>query len=170
LRHAFEIRVLVVEDSPTDVALLQLALKQVRVAKFEFVVETRVADACQRLGSEEFDLVMTDLGLPDGFGLDTYRRIREAARGRPVIVLTGDDDSEKGALALREGAQGYLVKGQLSARALIRAVQHALEERRQPEEAQQSQRLDALGQPTGDVAQALDDAAQQPAARRSTPD
>jgi CheY-like chemotaxis protein len=110
-----QIRLLLVEDNPTDVALLRLALRENRLVKFELVHESRAAEACKRLRTEAFDLIMTDLALPDSFGLDTYRMIRGAAQGVPVIVLTGLDDDETGMLALREGAQDYLVKGQLTA-------------------------------------------------------
>ena len=146
------IRLLLVEDNPTDVALLRDALNENRLVKFELVHESRAAGACKRLRSEVFDLVMTDLALPDSNGLDTYRMIRAAARGVPVIVLTGLDDDETGILALREGAQDYLVKGQLTSRALARAARYAIDKKHHQEELRQSQRLEAVGRLAAGVA------------------
>ena len=147
-----QIRLLLVEDNPTDVALLRDALNENRLVKFELVHESRVAEACKRLRSEAFDLIMTDLALPDSTGLDTYRTIRGAAGGVPVIVLTGLDDEETGITALRDGAQDYLVKGQLTSRAIARAARYAIDKKHHQEELRQSQRLEAVGRLTAGVA------------------
>ena len=147
-----QIRLLLVEDNPTDVALLRDALNENRLVKFELVHESRAGEACKRLRSEAFDLVMTDLGLPDSTGLDTYRTIRGAAAGVPVIVLTGLDDEETGIIALRDGAQDYLVKGQLTSRALARAARYAIDKKHHQEELRQSQRLEAVGRLAAGVA------------------
>src|SRR6202011_5671504 len=63
-------------------------------------------------------------------GLDTVRRVHAAAPGVPVIVLTGLDDEALAAEAMKEGAQDYLIKGQIENRALPRALRHAIERHR----------------------------------------
>jgi two-component system sensor histidine kinase UhpB len=74
------------------------------------------------------DIILLDLGLPDGHGVDTVRRMHAAAPGVPVIVLTGLDDETFAAQAMEEGAQDYLIKGQIESRALPRALRHAIGE------------------------------------------
>jgi len=71
--------------------------------------------------------VLLDLGLPDENGLETVRRVRKLAPEVPLVVLTGRDDDAAVAEAMLEGAQDYLVKGQIENRALPRALKYAIE-------------------------------------------
>jgi CheY-like chemotaxis protein len=68
-----------------------------------------------------------DLSLPDSQGLATFRALRQAAPEMPVIVLTGTDDDEQAMAAVREGAQDYLIKGQITAPLVWRAIRYAVE-------------------------------------------
>ena len=81
------------------------------------------------------DIVLLDMGLPDGHGLDTVRRAHASAPDVPMIVLTGLDDEALAAEAMKEGAQDYLIKGQIENRALPRALRHAIERHRMQREA-----------------------------------
>ena len=74
-----------------------------------------------------FDIILLDLGLPDAQGLGAVRRARAAAPRVPLVVLTGLDDESLAAQALQEGAQDYLVKGQIETRGLLRALRYAVE-------------------------------------------
>jgi PleD family two-component response regulator len=58
------------------------------------------------------------------------RRAHAAAPSVPLIVLTGLDDEALAAEAMKEGAQDYLIKGQIESRALPRALRHAIERHR----------------------------------------
>jgi signal transduction histidine kinase len=71
-----------------------------------------------------------DMGLPDAHGLDTVRQAHAVAPSVPLIVLTGLDDEALAAQAMKEGAQDYLIKGQIENRALPRALRHAIERHR----------------------------------------
>ena len=73
---------------------------------------------------------MLDLGLPDADGLEAIRRTRAAAPRIPLVVLTGLDDETMAAQALQEGAQDYLIKGQIETRGLQRAMRYATERKR----------------------------------------
>ena len=70
---------------------------------------------------------MLDLGLPDAQGLGAVRRVRAAAPHVPLVVLTGFDDEALATQALQEGAQDYLIKGQVETRGLMRALRYAVE-------------------------------------------
>src|ERR1700676_5193784 len=95
----------------------------------------RMSEALNHLAKGGVDIVLLDMGLPDGHGLDTVRRAHAAAPAVPVIVLTGLDDEALAAGAMKEGAQDYLIKGQIENRALPRALRHAIERHRMQTEA-----------------------------------
>jgi diguanylate cyclase (GGDEF)-like protein/PAS domain S-box-containing protein len=90
------------------------------------IVES-MCDAETHLAENASDMILLDLGLPDSQGLDAVRRARLAAPHVPLVVLTGLDDESLATKALQEGAQDYLIKGQIDPRALLRALRHAVE-------------------------------------------
>ena len=121
------LHILLVEDNPGDARLLTEMLATERPGSFEITHLSRLASALDHLAEGGTDIVLLDLGLPDGDGLDTVRRVRLLAPDVPLIVLTGRDDDEDVAEAMMEGVQDYLVKGQIEKRALPRALHHAIE-------------------------------------------
>src|SRR6202789_305464 len=124
------LRVLLVEDNAGDVRLLREMFSKERVDSFELTHCLRMGEAERHLAKGGGDIVVLDMGLPDGHGLDTVRRAHAAAPGVPMIVLTGLDDEALAAEAMKEGAQDYLIKGQIENRALPRALRHAIERHR----------------------------------------
>lgn len=123
------IRLLLVEDSRVDARLVQLSLNQVVGVVFEILMVTTAAQAVEQLAGGGFHLVLLDLGLPDSWGLDTLRKVREHAAAVPILVLTGNADEEVGVQAIRHGAQDYLVKGATAA-TLVRAIRYAMSRHR----------------------------------------
>src|ERR1700723_2339168 len=124
------LQVLLVEDNAGDVRLLREMFSKERAESFELTHCLRMGEAERHLAKGGVDIVLLDMGLPDGHGLDTVRRAHAAAPGVPVIVLTGLDDEALAAQAMQEGAQDYLIKGQIENRALPRALRHAIERQR----------------------------------------
>jgi len=123
--------VLLVEDNPRDVRLVQELLRGQGALKMRLECVETLAEARLRLERGGVDVALVDLGLPDSQGLDTCRRIREVTdRAAVVIVLTGNLDEEIGLAAIREGADDYLIKGQISGTLLVRSVRYAMERRR----------------------------------------
>ena len=72
-----------------------------------------MSDAEKHLAEHAVDIILLDLGLPDAQGLEAVRRAHAAAPRVPLVVLTGLDDESLAAQALQEGAQDYLIKGQI---------------------------------------------------------
>jgi two-component system, cell cycle response regulator len=70
------------------------------------------------------------LGLPDAQGLEIVRRLHDAAPEMPLVVLSALKDEGVAIQSLHEGAQDYLVKGELTSQLLWRAVRHAMERQR----------------------------------------
>src|ERR1700728_4018166 len=124
------LKVLLVEDNAGDVRLLREMFGKERSDSFELTHLLRMSEAEVHLAKGGTDIVLLDMGLPDGHGLDTVRRAHAAAPGVPMIVLTGLDDEALAAEAMKEGAQDYLIKGQIENRALPKALRHAIERQR----------------------------------------
>jgi signal transduction histidine kinase len=121
------LQVLLVEDNAGDVRLLREMFSKEKPGSFQLTHLLRMSEAETHLAKGEVDIVLLDMGLPDGHGLDTVRRAHAVAPGIPMIVLTGLDDEALAAEAMKEGAQDYLIKGQIESRALPRALRHAID-------------------------------------------
>ena len=128
------IRILLVEDNPGDARLMREMLKDPAAWKYDVTHRESMAKAETHLGANPVDIVLLDLGLPDTQGLQAVRRAHAAAPRLPLVVLTGMDDESLAAQALQEGAQDYLIKGQIETRGLLRSLRYAIE-RKHMEEA-----------------------------------
>jgi signal transduction histidine kinase len=124
------LHVLLVEDNSGDARLLREMFRTESPDSFELTHVLRLSEALVLLAKGGIDIVLLDMGLPDGHGLDTVRRAHAVAPEIPLIVLTGMDDEALAAEAMKEGAQDYLIKGQIENRALPRALRHSIERQR----------------------------------------
>jgi serine phosphatase RsbU (regulator of sigma subunit) len=123
---AKQIRVLLLEDNPGDARLIREMLVETGNTRFELTGADHLAAGLERLAADPFGLVLLDLSLPDSHGLDTFRSLRACAPEVPIVVLTGLDDEGLATQAVQEGAQDYLVKGQIAGRHLAHALRYAL--------------------------------------------
>jgi CheY-like chemotaxis protein len=121
-----KIRLLLLEDNPQDVFLLEAMLESVGPADFQLVHVERLSRALSLLQQQLVDLVLADLNLPDSTGLDTVRALTRRAGQVPVVIMTGHNDPEVGSRILREGARSFFCKDHLSPRALSALVDDAL--------------------------------------------
>jgi two-component sensor histidine kinase/CheY-like chemotaxis protein len=128
------VRVLLIEDSPGDARLLDEMLVGTSASRFSLCHEERLDRALRRLSNERFDVIVSDLTLPDAQGLQAVARLQSPASLTPLVVLTGLDNQDLALDAVRQGAQDYLVKGQFDANLLARAISYAIE-RKQIQEA-----------------------------------
>jgi signal transduction histidine kinase len=130
------IRVLLVEDNPGDARLIREILARARGAQFELERVERLSAALERLTTGGIDAILLDLTLPDSNGLDTFFKVHARAPRVPITVLSGFDDEVVAIHAVREGAQDYLVKGQVDRNLLVRALRYAIERKRSEEALQ----------------------------------
>jgi two-component system cell cycle sensor histidine kinase/response regulator CckA len=128
------IRVLLIEDNPGDARLVREMLVETGTNKFNLEHVERISQGLIRLSQEDFQVILLDLSLPDGHGLETVDRVCNVAPYVPVLVLTGLDDETLAIRAVQEGAQDYLIKGQMNSNLLVRALRYAIE-RKQAEES-----------------------------------
>ncbi len=121
------IRVLLVEDNPGDARLIREMLAEVGGVFFDVAVAKRLSTGLEHLAEGGIDVVLLDLVLPDSRGIDTLAKVQAKAPQVPIVVLTGLGDGMLGVKAVREGAQDYLVKGQVEGNLLVRAMRYAIE-------------------------------------------
>ncbi|GAA4687432.1 PP2C family protein-serine/threonine phosphatase [Phytohabitans rumicis] len=130
--HGERLRVLLVEDDEADAFLVGELLAEAD-ARVDLVVAASLTEARQRMTG--VDCVLLDLGLPDAQGLDGLRQVLAMAGPAAVCVLTGRQDEPLGVGAVAEGAQDYLLKGQVDGVLLTRALRYAVERKRADDNA-----------------------------------
>jgi len=123
-------KVLLVEDNPGDARLLREMFNGDGSPNVDLACVSFMSEAEKHLATSTVDIILLDLGLPDAQGLVAIRRARIAAPDIPMVVLTGMDDEALAAQSLQEGAQDYLIKGQIETRGLLRALRYATERKR----------------------------------------
>ncbi|MFC4065716.1 PP2C family protein-serine/threonine phosphatase [Actinoplanes subglobosus] len=126
------LRILLVEDDEGDAFLVRELLTEAG-APFDLTIASSLREARGLLVGVE--CVLLDLGLPDAEGIDGLRKLLAVAEGAAVCVLTGRSDEHLGVQAVAEGAQDYLVKGQVDGVLLIRSLRYAVERKRADENA-----------------------------------
>ncbi|MDB6173144.1 MAG: putative sensor protein [Chthoniobacteraceae bacterium] len=119
------IRVLLIEDNPGDVFLLSEMLRDAPI-RFEIESVSRLSEALDRLDRGGIDVVLSDLSLPDSQGIGTFHRLLVHPARVPIVVLSGLDDESLALQTVEEGAQDYLVKGQLDQPLLVRSIRYAI--------------------------------------------
>ncbi|MBG0833486.1 SpoIIE family protein phosphatase [Planomonospora sp. ID67723] len=119
---------LLIEDDAGDAFLVEELLSEAenppKIIWVRSLAESRV-----RL-TDEVRCVLVDLSLPDADGLTALQQVLEMAPHAAVLVLTGLNDSHVGVEAVSAGAQDFLVKQDIDARLLVRAVRYAMERKR----------------------------------------
>ena len=132
------VMVLLIEDNPGDVRLIREMLAEVRGTPIALECVDRLQAGLERLAADGIDVVLLDLALPDCQGLDTFTTAYTRAPRVPIIVLTGLADEGVAVRAVRDGAQDYLVKGEVDGPLLVRALRYAIERKRAEEQIQVS--------------------------------
>lgn len=122
--------VLLVEDSPDSAVLVNHFLGASKMAEFRVVTAGSLHAAREALGRERYDAILLDLNLPDSRGIETFSRIREAARGAAIVILTAVEDEAVATAAIGHGAAEYLIKGEVGGEGLARRVRFAVERSR----------------------------------------
>jgi diguanylate cyclase (GGDEF)-like protein/PAS domain S-box-containing protein len=131
---------LAIEDNVGDARLLREMLREEDGHNTALILASNMAEAEKLLEEHAFDIILLDLGLPDVQGMDAVRRVRLAAPMLPLVVLTGLDDELIAGQALQEGAQDYIIKGQIDLRGLLRAFRYAFERKSMEDTARELSR------------------------------
>jgi DNA-binding NarL/FixJ family response regulator/anti-anti-sigma regulatory factor len=116
------IHVLQIEDSPLVVELTRSMLAESTGVSFALESVGSLAQGIQRLARDGVDVVLLDLTLPDSQGLDTFHSLHAVDAKIPIVIYTNFDDEALSLLALQHGAADYLVKSEVNAKWLARAL------------------------------------------------
>jgi len=119
--------ILYIEDNPDDAAIIKRLLGEKCGVACSLVHVDLLAAGLKILEEGGLDIILLDLSLPDSHGFATFLEVKKRAKDLPVIIITGLDDAIMAMKAVREGAQDYLVKGQVDANLLMRAIRYAIE-------------------------------------------
>jgi signal transduction histidine kinase len=130
-------RVLLVDDNDDDALLIQEALSQttIKIERAE-----RLSAALEKLAQGGLEVVLLDLSLPDAHGLESIGCVRRQYPSVPIVVLTGLNDEEAAVRAVEQGAQDYLIKGQVEGQLLMRALRYAIQRHRAEERLKERNR------------------------------
>lgn len=120
------LRILLIEDDESFAILISRVLKKLGHKHYVRHV-VRLGEAIEELNHRVFDVVLTDLTLPDAVRLDAVEKIRKHSPNIPLIVLTMLESSELISAAVQIGAQDFIVKDTVTPPLLERAIQNAVE-------------------------------------------
>ena len=124
------IEVLNFEDDSADALIVERALRKVFLMNFRVTTVQRLEDGLERLREKTFDVALVDLKLPDAHGMQAFERLCLEAPQLPLIVLTGNHDDQLAEQILRQGAQDYLLKHELTGPLLAKAIRYGIERHR----------------------------------------
>ena len=122
-----------------DARLIRAMLSNSRGRAFELVPAGRLSEGLEQLAHSDVGVVLLDLSLPDSNGLETFQKVHSAAPKVPIIVMSALDDETVAETAVHEGAQDYLVKGEVTGHVLVRAIRYAIERKRTAQALQQAE-------------------------------
>lgn len=123
---ARQCHVLVIEGDPVDFKRIVRHLASINGVQFRPTHAVRLADGLECLAKNDVHVVLLDLDLPDSWGLETLKKLRFHAPQVPVVVLADVDDESLATEAASEGAQDYLVKGELHSGLLVRSIRYCI--------------------------------------------
>jgi diguanylate cyclase (GGDEF)-like protein/PAS domain S-box-containing protein len=125
--------VLLIENDLKQARLIRAMFDDQGPYSFALTHVASLADAETWLAGHSVDIVLLDLGLPDPGDPDAVRRARAAAPRASIVLLSNLEDEPKAIQAIQDGAQDYLIKGQIEPHKLMRALGNA-DERKMNEE------------------------------------
>jgi PAS domain S-box-containing protein len=144
--------ILTVEDNPSDLFLLEHMLRSSDLEIGQLYSTDTIAEAFRLLEEREIQLVLLDLSLPDSWGIHSYMQLKPVVQRIPVIILTGLSDTKVALEAIKEGAQDYLVKSELTDGLLAKTIQYSLERKRNLEYLRESnERFNTVVMATNDA-------------------
>jgi DNA-binding NtrC family response regulator len=127
-------RILIVDDDPFFLRVITRILARER---FEVEAASGAQEAVRILNGQKFDVIVSDLRLPDGDGISLVESLRQAGDSTPVVILTAYGEVDSYLEAMNAGANEYLNKP-VRSEDLIRVLRNCLRARSEPRRARAS--------------------------------
>jgi diguanylate cyclase (GGDEF)-like protein len=124
------IKTLLIEDNPDDVELMKDLFSEANCSLTGFVHADELSAGLEILAHNSFEIVLLDITLPDSYGPDTFYKLHDKIPETPIIVITGNRDEKLIGNLLQNGAQDYLIKGEIDPDSLMHSVRYAIERQR----------------------------------------
>jgi two-component system cell cycle response regulator len=121
------IEILLIEESPEYARSLGESLNPPDAHRFTITHADRLSTGLKYLAETTFEVILSDLALPDSAGFDTFSALHFQAVDTPIIILTSLNDEQLAIRTVRAGAEDYLIKGQFRPSSLTRAIYYAIE-------------------------------------------
>lgn len=138
------IEILLIENDLEHLRWLRDALKSTSAQMFALTHAERLSAGLKYLTDKRFDVILTDLQLPDSQGYGTFATLNQIVADTPILITTDLDDDQTALQTVRAGAQDYLVKGQYRSASLVRSIFYAIERHRTKERYQRISLIDEL--------------------------
>lgn len=119
------IKVLLVEDVESKAELILNLLKKCKKAEYIITHARSLKEGVSYIGKIFFDIMLLDLMLPNSQGIASFKRMNEACAEIPIVIVS--DHRDIAFKAVREGAQDYLLKNEITSDNLWRAIRYAME-------------------------------------------
>lgn len=134
------IRVLLLEDDEGDAFMLREDLEVDHRDTYKITHTVTLEDTIKALKTDDFDIVLSDLTVPDSHGIETLNALLDYT-ALPVIILTGDENEELSWEALKRGAQDYIVKNNLEQYDVANAIKYSIQRHKINQSIQKSNEL-----------------------------
>lgn len=145
------VRILHIEDTAAEAILIHKLLEGTRLVKIDVTWVRSLTDGLKRLAEDKFDVVLTDLQLPDSYGMGTFRLVQDHALHLPIVLLTNIDEPQMSLNAIQSGAQDYLLKSRIDTSMMEDRLRFAIERHHISSELRQGyeKRIRELSQKNG---------------------
>jgi len=123
------LRTLHIEGDFNDAERVALLLQGAPYHQFEITHAQSLAEAVSLLAVQVFELIIVDMHLPDGHGLEVLDTLHEHVTKQAIIVLSSVEDSDLALDSALHGADDYLIKSRTGSARLLRSIQFAMDRR-----------------------------------------
>jgi two-component system NtrC family response regulator len=121
-------QILIIDD---DEMFSELLAVKVRELGHKALMAATIAQGSQLTSQQLFDVVLLDVSLPDGNGLDLLPRLKQMPQAPEVLIITGAGNADGAELAIKSGAWDYVQKGSVSLQEMALTLNRALQYRRE---------------------------------------
>lgn len=138
------LHVLLVEDNEFDSMVIQKVLNNHESVLFVVTHVTTLQEAQYHCVTNNYDVILLDLSLPDCFGIETFKKLSFFSLDKPVIIMSGIDDEDLTVQTIKEGAQDFIIKGMIDKALFPQYILFAIERNRHLRESANPYLIDDL--------------------------